>query len=160
MTTPPAQFVVPTAGSHWGPGAETFLIDNTFGPFPVDDQLLIYCLNPTNPELDAYLASVNPQRNQWSVNWLVPDGVTSWTQSSRDFFKDGEQVTLRARRVHANGQLVWETTVPVIWQNTNFNWQYGFQLLNRPTGQGGFGTADRDLLHHVDDGIWRNFPSG
>jgi hypothetical protein len=160
MVTPPAQFVNPLAGAHWGPGAETFLIDNTFGPFPIDDQLLIYCLNPQNPELEAYLARVNPQSNQWYLNWLVPDGVTSWTQASRDFFKDNEQVTLRARRVHANGQLVWETTVPVIWQNTNFNWQYGFQLLNRPTAQGGFGAADRDLLHHVDDGIWRNFPSG
>jgi len=156
----PGIIALPLPDQKFGPGADTYVVDDTIGPFPIDDEVTICLVGSGGTEEESNCASVNPQLNSWFVHWLVPDGAAQWTQSARGKVITGSNANLVAKRVHANGTVVWQTSVPVVVDNQEFAWQFGFQTLFRTQGTGGFTPSDRDLLEHIDSAVWKPFPSG
>lgn len=156
----PGIISLPLPDQKFGPGADTFLVDNDVGPFPIDDAVTICLIGAGGTEEESVCANLPPQLNSWFIHWATPDNSTGWTIAARGNFTTGANMNLVARRRHANGTVVWQTSVPVILDNQEFAWWYGFQTLFRGQGTGGFTPTDRELLEHIDSAVWKPWPNG
>jgi hypothetical protein len=159
----PGTFVLPPAGSPFGPGANFILTDTTIGPFPVDDQVTIELWSPS-PELRlGQYGAVSVQSSQFLGKWTVPD----FTTAAWNFLNDGATIPIGAplnligRRAHADGTTVWQTSVPVTWAPTQFIWQMDWETLWRrgASTQVGIDTKDAVTALLADTlGRLRDFP--
>jgi len=154
----PGIISLPLPGQKFGPGADTFVTDDTIGPFPIDDEVRICLIGTSGTEEESVCANLPAQNNSWFIRWAVPDSTTGWTISARGNFTTGAQMNLVARRRHANGTVVWQTSVPVVLDDQEFAWQYGFWTLFRGSSQtGGFLQSDRDLLFEIRNAVIRSW---
>ena len=161
----PLEFQVPNPVTilPFGPGADFILNDSTVGPFPIDDRVTIDLYSTDGETSLGQVGFVDVQTNRWTGTWLYPD----FTSAAWNFIRDAVEVPLNAelnlvaRRTHANGTLVSQDSVKVKWAPTQFVWHLQWwDLFTRQRGSAGFTPTDRDLLTHIDSGIWRNFPGG
>lgn len=121
----PIEITIPTTGALFGPGAPFVVHDTTVGPFPVDDEVH-FELFPQGAETPwGGSTSLDASLNSWVDDWLMPIRI-GWVLPDDNRLVEQTPMNFRVRRQHANGQVVSEQTVPVLWSAQQFAWKYSF----------------------------------
>ena len=155
----PISVPIPATGTPIGPGFKIH-VDGLLGPTQTLDRIQ-WRIRVEGNEIENIIGGCVVANGSTSVDTFVgeSDGCGVSIPISGPVPGQGQAVRLYIEHQNPAGERIESYSQPQTWDGAAQLWMYGNLVgWGSATVQGGFGSADRALLHHVDDAVYQRFP--